>query len=127
MKQICMIALVAFASTAALAQAPAGTLARPSQESNAAQSGGKPADKAQMKTDMKKDGAMPMASSGGMAMGSGTAHSSMGMKAMDKNGDGMISQREWNAHHNGMWGKMKKEKGMVSMAEMEAMMKSGPN
>jgi hypothetical protein len=100
--------------------------------------GGAPAEKAQMKTDMKKDGAMPMAGGGmsggsmakgnmamgGMGMGMGMK---MDMKMMDTNGDGMISKKEWMDYHAKMWGRMKSKNGMMSMADMEAMMKGGPN
>lgn len=67
---------------------------------------------------------MPMGASGGMGMGMG-----MDMKAMDTNGDGMISKKEWDSHHAMMWNKMKPKmkKGMMSMADMETMMKGGPN
>ncbi len=109
--------LTAFASTAALAQAPAGTTPRTSAEQNATTSGGMPAAKAEMKTDAKKDGTMAA-----KPMSSGTKH------AIDTNGDGMISQAEWNAYHGGMWKKMKRTKGMASTADYDAMMKAGgPN
>ena len=41
----------------------------------------------------------------------------------------MISKKEWDSHHATMWGKMKPKmkKGMVPMADMEAMMKGGPS
>jgi len=51
----------------------------------------------------------------------------MGMKAMDTNGDGMISKKEWDAYHAGMWSRMKSKKGMMPMADVEAMMRGGPN
>lgn len=54
---------------------------------------------------------------------------SMHMKAMDTNGDGMISKDEFMKGHEAMWDKMKKDgKGMVSLKEMEMQhesMKSG--
>ena len=67
---------------------------------------------------------MPMGAGGGMGMGMG-----MDMKAMDTNGDGMISKKEWDSHHAMMWNKMKPKmkKGMMSMGDMETMMKGGPN
>ena len=118
------------------AQAPPGTLSRPSQETNPTAAGGAPAAKAQMKVDEKKGmtpmagGAAPMAA-GSMPMAAGTS-STMGMgmmKSMDTNGDGMISKKEWDSHYSAMWGKMKPKmkKGMVPMTDMEAMMKGGPN
>lgn len=117
---------IAFASTAAMAQAPQST----AQEANANKSGGVAADKAQAKTDMRKDGTSPMSSPS--AMGSGTKMASGStlsprMKMMDTNGDGMVSQAEWNAYHSGMWKKMKKTKGMASNADVEAMIVGGPN
>ena len=132
MKQKLLLALASLACSAAFAQAPAGTVPRPSQETNPTASGGAPAAKAQMKVEAKKGGmegssTMPMASGGaGMSMGMGMG---MDMKSMDTNGDGMISKKEWDSHHATMWGKMKMKmkKGMVPMADMEAMMKGGPN
>ena len=138
MKQKLLLALAALACSAAFAQAPPGTVARPSQESNPTASGGAPSAKAQMKVDAKKGmagdssampmaggaGSMPMAAGGGMGMGMG-----MDMKAMDTNGDGMISKKEWDSYHSMMWSKMKPKmkKGMMSMEDMQAMMKGGPN
>ena len=54
----------------------------------------------------------------------------MDMKAMDANGDGMISKDEFMKSHEAMWDKMKKnDKGMVDMKDMkmmhDAMMKDG--
>jgi hypothetical protein len=66
-------------------------------------------------TDKKADTAMGA---------SGGAH---GAKAMDANGDGMISKKEYDSYHSAMWTKMKPNKGMVSTADMDAMMKGGPN
>ena len=69
---------------------------------------------------------MPMAAGGGMGMGMGMG---MDMKAMDTNGDGMISKKEWDSYHSMMWNKMKPKmkKGMMSMTDMESMTKGGPN
>ena len=116
MKKFALVALMAIASTAAFAQAPVGTTSRTPAEVSPSMSGGAPAAKAQMKTDAKVDNTM-------------MAQSSMSprMKMMDKNGDGMISQKEWNAYHAGMWTKGKKTKGMMSHADVEAMMSGGPN
>ena len=127
MKEKFLFALASLACGVALSQAPAGTVARPSQETNPTATGG-PAAKAQMKVDEKK-GAMPMAG-GSMPMAAGgTMGMGMDMKAMDTNGDGMISKKEWDAHHSTMWNKMKPKmkKGMMSMPDMEAMMKGGPS
>ena len=143
MKQALIFALAALSIGTTFAQAPPGTVSRPSQETNPTASGGAPAAKAQMKVDEKK-GTMPMAggttpmATGSMPMAAGSmpmaagASGTMGMgmmKSMDTNGDGMISKKEWDSHHSTMWGKMKPKmnKGMVPMADMEAMMKGGPN
>lgn len=130
MKQSVFVALAALACSAALAQAPAGTTPRPPSQVDPAAAGGAPAAKAEMRKDAKT-GAMPMAAGGGampMAGGAGMGMGSMAMmKSMDTNGDGMISKKEFDTHHKMMWNKMKPKKGMVSMADMEAMMKGGPN
>ena len=50
----------------------------------------------------------------------------MGNKAMDTNGDGMISRKEWDAYHGRTWDSMKADKkGMVPWAQVEAGMGSG--
>lgn len=121
MKHKFVLAAAALACTASFAQAPPGVVARPSQETNSTASGGAPTAKAEMKVEAKK-AAMPMASGGSMS-----GASTMGMKAMDTNGDGMISKKEWDAYHSGMWGRMKSKKGMMPIADVEAMMKGGPN
>ena len=140
MKQALLFAIAALSVGTTFAQAPPGTLSRPSQETNPTAAGGAPAAKAQMKVDEKKGmtpmagGAAPMAA-GSMPMAAGTSGTmgmgmGMGMmKSMDTNGDGMISKKEWDSHHSAMWGKMKPKmkKGMVPMSDMEAMMKGGPN
>ena len=130
MKQQLILAAAALLCTATFAQAPPGVVARPSQESNpAASPSGSPAAKADMKVDAKK-GAMPMAAGGTMPMAAGASTSgtaTMGMKAMDTNGDGMISKKEWDTYHGGMWSRMKSKKGMMPAAEVEAMMKGGPS
>lgn len=126
MKQSLLFTACLLVCGAALAQAPAGVVKNPSAESSPTASGGMPAAKAEMKTDAKKamDTSKPMASGGSTkAMGSG----SMDMKAMDTNGDGMISKKEYMDYHTKMWGRMKSKNGKVSMADMEAMMKGGPN
>ena len=46
----------------------------------------------------------------------------MDMKAMDTNGDGMISKKEFMKYHETMYNKMKKgSNGMVSMKDMDMM------
>ena len=112
MKSFHILAIAALASASAMAQAPAGTTMRTPQEANAATSGGAAAAKGEMNKDAK-------------AMGSGRAAN---WKAMDANGDGMISQEEYMAYHGGNWKKMKMTKdNMISMQDMEAQMASGPN
>lgn len=44
---------------------------------------------------------------------------------MDTNGDGMISRKEYDNYHSGMWKKMKLSNGRVAQAEMDAMLKQG--
>lgn len=79
--------------------------------------------KSDMKSDMKKgtDAGMPMAAESGSHMGMG----SMDLKAMDANGDGMISKKEWTDYHTMMWGKMKATKDMVSLADMKTALRGG--
>ena len=125
MKQTLILAAATLACTAAFAQAPPGVVARPSQETNPTASGGTPAAKAEMKVDAKK-AAMPMAGGAATPMAAGGSTATMGMKAMDANGDGMISKKEWDSYHSSMWGRMKSKKGMMPMAEVEAMMKGPP-
>ena len=149
-KQSLVLALAALACSAAFAQAPAGVVSTPSANSNPNASGGAAAAKAETKVDSKKaagstlsapnpvagmGGAAPTAqvnpsASGGMPQAKAdmkvnarTNASAMG--SMDTNGDGMVSKREWDRHHSGMWGKMKPKNGMMPMAEVEAMMKAG--
>jgi len=51
--------------------------------------------------------------------GMGTKNGMTNRSMMDTNGDGMVSREEFNAHHEGMWTKMKKNpKGMVMNADM---------
>ena len=92
--------------------------------------GGKPAARAQMRVEAKTGTAgtaMEPAAAGttgamGMGMGMG-----MDMKGMDTNGDGMISKKEWEAYHGKMWGRMKLKNGVVSITDLQAQMKGGPN
>jgi hypothetical protein len=47
-------------------------------------------------------------------------------KAMDTNGDGMLSRDEFTKHHEAMWLRMKKtSSGMVDLKSMEAMKSGG--
>ena len=104
----------ALACGAALAQAPSGTVARPSQESNPNASGGIAQQKGEMNAQAKgKD----------MGMGMGASSTAvMGHKAMDANGDGFITRKEWNAYHGKMWSGMKAEKQGVPWATVETNM-----
>jgi hypothetical protein len=126
MKQSIFLATCALACSAAFAQAPA-TPADPASPSSPAATDAMPPAGAGMKhggamnaggagMDMGKDG------KGGMGM-----HMGMDMKAIDANGDGMISKKEYDSHHQAMWKKMKSKNGMVSIADMEAMMQGGRN
>ena len=149
-KQSLVLALAALACSASFAQAPAGVVANPSANSNPIASGGTPAAKAEMKVDSKKAAGStlsapnPVAGMGGAApspqvnpnASGGMPQAKADMKAnartnasatgsMDTNGDGMVSKREWDRYHSGMWGKMKAKNGMMPMAEVEAMMKAG--
>ena len=145
-KQSLVLALAALACSAAFAQAPAGVVSTPSANSNPTASGGTPAAKAEMKVDSKKAAGStlsapnPVAGMGGAAptpqvnpnASGGMPQAKADMKAnartmgsMDTNGDGMVSKREWDRHHSGMWGQMKPKNGMMPMAEVEAMMKAG--
>lgn len=149
-KQSFILTLAALACSAAFAQAPAGVVAKPANQADPIASTGTPGTKAEMKVDAKKANGStlsapnPVAGMGGAAPsekinpsasgGSAAARADAKVEArksgemtMDANGDGMVSQREWNRYHSGMWGKMKTKNGMISMAEMEAQMKSGPN
>ena len=105
MKHISIAALAVLACTAALAQAP---------DSGGNVPGGKAAEKAQMRVDARTSGGP-----------SDTA--TMGINAMDANGDGIVTRREYNAYHNKMWKQMNPKRDRVSMADMQAMMKGGPN
>lgn len=95
-----------------------GNAAPPSQINPAAATGTAGAN-AQAKVDARTAG-MPMTA--GDAATKGAA-----MQAMDANGDGMISRREYDRHHAMMWKQMKPTKNMVPKADYEAAIKGGPN
>ncbi|MEO5658345.1 MAG: hypothetical protein ABIQ90_00920 [Polaromonas sp.] len=126
-KQSIFLATCALACSAALAQAPASP-ADPA--SPAAKEAMPPAG-----TKIKPGADMPMGAGGpgmGMEKGKGMGMEKgmgmgmdMDMKAMDANGDGMISKKEFDSHHQAMWKKMKSKNGMVPIADMEAMMQGG--
>jgi curli biogenesis system outer membrane secretion channel CsgG len=147
-----VLTLAALACTAAFAQAPAGTAAAPSAQSNPAASGGTPAVKAEMNVDAKKANGStlsapnPVAGMGGAAATAQINPSASGgkpaakadmkvdgkvsntaMNSMDTNGDGMVSSREWNRYQTAMWKSMKPAKnGMVPTTDVEMMMKGTP-
>jgi hypothetical protein len=121
MKQSIFLATCALACSAVFAQAPATPSDPASPTSPAATDAMPPAG-----AGMKPGGAMGKGGPG-MAMGGMGGHMGMGMdmKAIDTNGDGMISKKEFDSHHEAMWKKMKSKNGMVSIADMEAMMMQG--
>ena len=122
MKQSIFLATCALACSAALAQAPVSPA---SPNSPAATEAMPPAG-----AGMKPGADMPMGAGGpgkGMGMGMGMGHMGMDMKAMDTNGDGMISKKEFDSHHEAMWKKMKSKNGMVPIAELEGLMQGGRN
>ena len=47
------------------------------------------------------------------------------MAAMDTNGDGMISRKEYNSYHGGIWKKLKMKNGMATKEDVQAMLKQG--
>ncbi len=47
------------------------------------------------------------------------------MAAMDTNGDGMISRKEYDAYHANMWKKMTLKNGMAMQADVQMMLKQG--
>ena len=118
-RSILFVAL-ALAGSAVLAQAPAG-VTRPPAEVNPNASGGKAQAKGEMNAEAK-------GSKMGTTASVGTTATMGGSKAMDANGDGYVSRKEWDAYHGRMWGTMKpNKKGMVPWADVEARMKGGPN
>jgi hypothetical protein len=93
------------ACTSALAQAPAG-VGKQAQENNPNMSGGAAQARGEMKNDIRTG--------------------SRDHSAMDANKDGMVSQKEWNAYHNGMWRSMKADKkGNVAWSDVNTRMMGG--
>ena len=114
MKKLPIFFAAAIACGAVLAQAPAGTT-RPANQLDPNASGGQAQTKAAVNNDAKTGG---MSASAGTTANQTTA---MGNKGMDMNGDGMISRKEWDAHHGKMWGTMKPNKqGMVPWSDVQA-------
>ena len=139
MKQSIFLATCALACSAALAQAPvspaspnspAATEAMPPAGAGMKPGADMPMGAGGPGKGMKPGADMPMGTGGpgkGMGMGMGMGHMGMDMKAMDTNGDGMISKKEFDSHHQAMWKKMKSKNGMVPIAEVEALMQGGRN
>ena len=135
---------MALACSAALAQTPANPAK--AVEQGAVPTAPKTAAAAETKLDARKsanpgaDGTMvkqtpvtgevPAGSKSAAAKGEMNAdtrkrgESDMKM-AMDTNGDGMISRKEYDAHNAAMWKGMKHNKGMVSQADMQTRLKQG--
>ena len=76
-------------------------------ETGAVVTTGKAAGKAEMNLDKRKGEGADM------------------MAAMDTNGDGMISRKEYDAYHGSMWKKMKLKNGMAPQADVQTMLKQG--
>ena len=92
---------------AAFAQAPVGTTSRPPQEIAPSMSGGVAQQRGEMRNDART--------------GAGMDHS-----AMDANKDGMVSQKEWNEYHSGMWRSMNADKsGKVAWNDVHTRMMGG--
>jgi EF hand len=123
MKQSIFLATCALACGAVFAQAPAS----PSSPTNPASPTSPAATEAvpPAGTGIKPGGPMGKGGPGTAMGGMGGGHMGMDMKAIDTNGDGMISKKEFDGHHQAMWKKMKSKNGMVSIADMEAMMMQG--
>ena len=122
MKKLLLTVVATLLTSTAFAQAAAGAAAGTvgSKEEVSGQksmSDQKAGDKAQMKVDAKK----------GMASTPSANAGTPAMMAMDTNGDGMISRREYDNYHSAMWKSMKHSKGMVSQADMNTAAKGGPN
>jgi len=133
MKHSILLTLCTLACSAALAQAPAGVVKKPSAESDPVAATGTAGEQAQRNVQDRKAeyGSMPMAAGMG-GMGS-MGRSGMGMnsgndmRSMDTNRDGMVSKREWQNHYNTMWTRMKPRNGNLSISEMEGKAHGGPN
>ena len=137
-KQTLVAALATLACTAALAQAPAATNARPPSEVNPTASGGPAAANAQNRADTRAgtSAAAPMDPAKGDGRGAPVAEinpSASGGKAaakadarvnarlMDTNSDGMVSRQEWDTYHSSAWNSMKPTGSGVSTADVDRM------
>ena len=131
MKKVLMTTALTLACVAAFAQTPANPAK--AVEQGAVPTAPKTAAAADAKVDARKaanpgaDGTMVKQTpvTGEVPAGSKSAASkgqmnveTRDLRAMDTNGDGMISRKEYDAYHNAMWKQMKAKKDMVSMDEM---------
>ena len=138
MKRLLISAAVALACSAALAQAPANPAKAVEQE--AVPLAPKTAAAAEAKVDARKaanpgaDGTKvkqtPVTGEG--PVGSKTAGDKAAMnlgkrdiKAMDANGDGMVSRKEYDDYHAKMWKRMKVGPGGVPESDAVMMLKQG--
>jgi hypothetical protein len=140
MKQLLIATAVALACSAALAQTPAKL-----PESGAVPPAAKTAAAAEAKVDARQaanpgtgptmanklpeSGSVPpnakAAGKAEMNVEKRKAAGAETMMAMDTNGDGMISRKEYDSYHGSMWKKMKLSNGRVSQADMDMMLKGG--
>lgn len=145
MKTYSLVAVAMLASVGAFAQTTPGT--GTAQESNAnATAGSKTGAAAQAKVDAKAPGQVKMqastapeanANAAGRTPGAMNAQAKVDakqsgemsprMKAMDTNGDGMVSKEEWMAYHTKTWSKFKLTKGKAMASDVDAAFAAGPN
>ena len=143
MKQLFIATAVALACGAALAQTPA-TPTNPASPSRAVEQNAVPTSpKAVAAADAKAD-ARQAANPGAMSANPAKAveqgavptanrtasRAEMNvqkrdMAAMDTNGDGMISRKEYDDYHANMWKKMTLKNGRASQADVQTMLKQG--
>ena len=149
MKKLLIVTAVAFACSAAMAQTPA-TPVNPANPARALESGAvavppKTAAAAESKVDARQaanpgvgptmgskapetGSVPPNAKAAGKAEMNVQTRKAAGadtMMAMDSNGDGMISRKEYDNYHGSMWKKMKLSNGRVAQADMDMMLKGG--
>ena len=140
MKQVLMATALTLACVAALAQTPSmPPPAGKTPESGAVPIGPKAAAAAEAKVDARQAAspgqgptmANKVPESGAVppnAKAAGKAEmnvKSRDIMVMDTNGDGMISRKEYDAYHSGMWKKMNAKNGRVAQADMDSMLKQG--
>lgn len=146
MKQVFMTTALALSCVAALAQTPASppTPGKPA-ESGAVPISPKAAAAAEKNEDARQaarpnatvtqtkkvpeTGAVPTNDKSAAAAESKVdarkSESSAMMAAMDTNGDGMISRKEYDSYHGSIWKKMKLKNGLASPSDMETTLKMG--